>query len=424
MATVDFYIWKRPKKDGKYAISVRITINRKASYIVTGQKLDSLDQWDEKRQCVKKTHPNSARLNNYLRAELAKANDKALEMETKGQASAKEVKFGLKPIEEQHTYFNEIADRYLEDHKLCGNYDAYKTDTGRLKRFYEMTNGGKITFPEITVELLQRYLVHLRAAKRFRYNANSPVKPLSERSITNHMILIRTIYNRAITAKKASKDDYPFGAKGKIAIKITGAGKMGLDETEIKKLEELDLSHHLPIYNDARNIWLTEFYFAGMRVTDCLLLKWPDFQNGRLYYQMSKNGEHGSVKVPAKALTIINQYRQGCNDRENNKHNLVFPLLQELPSLDDRYELRRKIGAVVKRLNKTMGAIMEMIGSTKSASQHKARHSFAQRAEEKEIHPKVLQKMYRHESVLTTMKYQSNFSFSKADEAIDAVLNF
>ena len=64
------------------------------------------------------------------------------------------------------------------------------------------------------------------------------------------------------------------------------------------------------------------------------------------------------------------------------------------------------------------------IGSTKNASQHKARHSFAQRAEEKEVHPKVLQKMYRHESILTTMKYQSNFSFQKADEAIDAVVDF
>jgi len=345
-------------------------------------------------------------------------------METKGKASAKQVKSELHPAEEQITYFKDIADRYLEDHKQCGNFDAYKTDIGRLKRFYEITNNGKITFPEITVELLQRYLVYLRSAKRFRYNENSPIKPLSERSITNHMILIRTIYNRAITAKKASKDDYPFGAKGKIAIKITGAGKMGLDEAEIKKMEELDLSQERPILNDARNIWLTEFYFAGMRVTDCLLLKWTDFQNGRLYYQMSKNGEHGSVKVPNKALAIIGQYRKSCGDKVHNKHNLVFPLLQDLPSLDDRYEVRRKIGESVKRLNKAMAKIMEMIGSTKSASQHKARHSFAQRAEEKEIHPKVLQKMYRHESVLTTMKYQSNFSFSKADEAIDAVIGF
>jgi hypothetical protein len=32
--------------------------------------------------------------------------------------------------------------------------------------------------------------------------------------------------------------------------------------------------------------------------------------------------------------------------------------------------------------------------------------------------------MYRHESVITRMNYQSNFSFKKADEAIDAVLDF
>jgi integrase/recombinase XerD len=87
-------------------------------------------------------------------------------------------------------------------------------------------------------------------------------------------------------------------------------------------------------------------------------------------------------------------------------------------------EVRRKIAFTVKRLNDAMVKIMQWIGSTKNASPHKARHSFAQRAEEKEIHPKVLQKMYRHESVLTTMKYQSNFSFKKADDAIDAVLDF
>lgn len=138
---------------------------------------------------------------------------------------------------------------------------------------------------------------------------------------------------------------------------------------------------------------------------------------------MSKNGEHGSVKVPEKASIILTRYRDSKDD-ENNIHGLVFPFLQKMPSLNDRMEVRRTISFVVQRLNKAMRKIMPMIGSTKNASQHKARHSFAQRAEEKEIHPKVLQKMYRHESILTTMIYQSNFSFKKADDAIDAVLNF
>jgi len=32
--------------------------------------------------------------------------------------------------------------------------------------------------------------------------------------------------------------------------------------------------------------------------------------------------------------------------------------------------------------------------------------------------------MYRHESILTTMQYQSNFSHKKADEALEAALDF
>jgi len=423
MATVDFYIWKRPTKDGRFPISVRITIDRKPSYIMTGQKLDSLEQWDAKTQRVKKSHPNSVRLNNFLLSELAKASDKVLEFKTNGQATAKEVKDGLKPIDEKLTYFSTVASQFLADQWTLGNYECYKTQKGHLKRFYAFANNGNMPFKEITVDLLQRYLIFLKQSNRFRYNDNSPVKPLSSRTIANHMITIRTIYNRAISSKLANQEDYPFGAKGKVPIKLTGSAKMGLDEYEIKKIEEIDLSKKSEIYHHARNIWLIEFYFAGMRVTDCLLLKWQDFQSGRLYYKMSKNDEHGSVKIPAKALAIIEEYKNSKGNPQN-PHGLVFPFLCDLVSLDNRMEVRKKIAFTVKRLNEAMAKIMEWIGSTKNASQHKARHSFAQRAEVKEIHPKVLQKMYRHESVSTTMKYQSNFSFKKADDAIDAVLDF
>ena len=59
-------------------------------------------------------------------------------------------------------------------------------------------------------------------------------------------------------------------------------------------------------------------------MTDCLMLKWTDFQNGRLYYKMSKNGESGSVKVPSKAQIIIEQYRH-LNGQADNRHGVVFP---------------------------------------------------------------------------------------------------
>ena len=235
---------------------------------MTGQKLDSLSQWDEKNLRVKKSHPNATRLNNFLLTELAKANDKALEMETKGHVSAKEVKINLKPVEEVKVYFQDIARQRLDEHELCGNYDGVKSETARLKRFYEFIKQEKISFEDITVDLLQRYIVFLKVSKKFQYDKTKPPRPLSERSITNHLMIIRTIFNRAINAKLVSKDYYPFGGKGNISIKLTGAAKIGLEEAEIKKLEELDLAEMLPVFNDARNIWLTEFYFAGMRVTD------------------------------------------------------------------------------------------------------------------------------------------------------------
>ena len=113
---------------------------------MTGQKLDSLDQWNEKLQRVHKSHPNAARLNNFLLAELAKANDKALEMETHGQPSAKEVKISLKPIEETKVYFQDFAKKYLEEQNAIGNYDIYKTETTHLKKFYTFLKNEKIAF--------------------------------------------------------------------------------------------------------------------------------------------------------------------------------------------------------------------------------------------------------------------------------------
>jgi hypothetical protein len=143
MATVRIYIRKRPSKDGKFPISICITINGKQEYVMTGQKLDSLSQWGAKNQRVKKSHPSANRLNNFLLAELAKANDKALEMEAKGTVSAKEVKISLKPVEKIKTYFQDIAQVRLNELKLIGNYDELRSDTTRLKRFYEFINQEK-----------------------------------------------------------------------------------------------------------------------------------------------------------------------------------------------------------------------------------------------------------------------------------------
>src|SRR5690606_29581256 len=94
------------------------------------------------------------------------------------------------------------------------------------------------------------------------------------------------------------------------------------------------------------NIYLISYYFAGMRVSDVLRMKWSDFQNGRLYYTMGKNSKTDSLKVPEKALTIIDQYK---NDIP--QHDLVFPFLKSLADLKDEFEVQKYIKVKVRSIN-------------------------------------------------------------------------
>ena len=54
---------------------------------------------------------------------------------------------------------------------------------------------------------------------------------------------------------------------------------------------------------------------------------------------------------------------------------------------------------------------------------HIARHSFGNISGDK-IPIQMLQKLYRHSSVTTTMLYQANFMRKDADEALDMVIDF
>lgn len=54
---------------------------------------------------------------------------------------------------------------------------------------------------------------------------------------------------------------------------------------------------------------------------------------------------------------------------------------------------------------------------------HIARHTFGNIAGDK-IPVQMLQKLYRHSSILTTIGYQANFMHQESDDAIDAVTKF
>ncbi|OYU93846.1 MAG: integrase [Bacteroidetes bacterium B1(2017)] len=399
MAHVKIVLRKKQNKEGKYPLTLRITKDRKASFIHLGYNLD-IEDWDEDKQRVKKSHPNSARLNNYILKKLSEANDQSLELETqKSYVSSQAVKQKIKPSVGS-TFFPQ-AELYLQRLKEAGKYNQYTADKPRINHFKAFIKQD-IAFQDISVALLERFQSHVKNDLK-----------LSERSAVNHIVVMRSVFSFARKEGVLDEKIYPFG-KGKMKIVFPETSKIGLNPEEIARLENVELTD---TPNHARNLFLFSYYFAGMRISDVLRLRWSDFQNDRLFYSMGKNQKAGSLKIPDKATAIIKQYEVF----KENKDDLVFPELKGV-DFDDKFITQRTIAFKTSALDKFLNKqVAPAAGIDKKLTMHIARHSFAQMANE-QIPVQILQKLYRHSSILTTMGYQSNFTTQQADDALAKVL--
>lgn len=248
--------------------------------------------------------------------------------------------------------------------------------------------------------------------ERFQVHVKNKLK-VSERTAVNHIVVMRSVYSHAIKEGAVDSKFYPFG-KGKMKIKFPESSKVGLNAEEISKLEALELQgqhHHV------RNLWLISYYFAGMRISDLLRLRWSNFQNGRLHYEMGKNDKSGSLKIPDQAQKILEEYKI----LQEKPDDLVFPELKDV-DFSNAFILQRTIAFKTSAIDKCLKEhVAKPAQISKKLTMHLARHSFAQEATDIPI--QILQKLYRHSSIITTMGYQSNFSTQQADDALDKVLN-
>lgn len=77
----------------------------------------------------------------------------------------------------------------------------------------------------------------------------------------------------------------------------------------------------------------------------------------------------------------------------------------------------------IKRINKYLGQIATEAEIDKKITSHIARHSFGNIAGDK-VSPQMLQKLYRHSHLSTTIGYQGNFVHASSDNALNEILKF
>ncbi len=155
-----------------------------------------------------------------------------------------------------------------------------------------------------------------------------------------------------------------------------------------------------------------------MRVSDVLKTRWSDIKNDRLYYKIGKNSKLVSLKVPDKIKSIIEHYKHD----KRNPNDFIFPELKQI-NIKNAKELHNKIKTSNKNFNDNLKFIAEKAEIDKKITMHIERHSFGNIAGDN-IHPLMLQKLYRHSDLKTTLNYQANFIHREADDALDSVINF
>ncbi len=400
MASIQTVLRNKPNARMLYPIAIRITKDRKSSYIFTGQYIDKL-QWNDAKGQVRKSHPDAISINQLIYKKLSQANKRLLNAESENEyQSVKTIKTNIVK-KERFDFFSavKIQLRRLEERGQFHQRDVVKS---RMEKFKAFAKSEKLHFNEITCDLLKRFEAYLKNDRG-----------LAHRTTVNYMIAIRTIYNIAIGEKWAERNHYPFG-RGGYTIKFLESQKIGLTIEEVKLLE---IAQGLTkAQQHALHIWLISFYFAGIGIGDVMQLKWSDFIDNRLRYRMGKNQKLVSLKIPEKVKPILSYYKSLAKD------DFVF---EELRMVDpkDAKTLRTRIKTVTRTCNRHLKNIALEMGITKNLSMHIARHSFGNISGSK-IPIQMLQKLYRHSSVTTTIIYQSNFMQDEVDDALDKVVNF
>jgi integrase len=446
-------------KDGKAPLTIRITKSRKIAYIFLKYSILE-NEWDEGASRVKKNHPNSRRLNVLIADEFANAEKVMLDAENKEQDfTAAQLKDLILGGGYSFISFNKLCREYLDDLVKAKKFNQAIPQSARFNTFIRFLKRENLGVPveNKVIETQKR-----RNQKTFDYRKHEVDRDINLHDIKgpllkkyevylsgttkskitkyNQLNVIRTIYNLAQAKELIDSKNYPFGRGNKQILLERGESmKIGLERNELLLLQNIDISeNNLEIVealssgvkyiksmdsriNDlihARNIYFYSFYFAGIRFSDTLKTKWKDFKSNRFYYVMGKNSKPTSVPIPVQVNSILDYYRS----QKENDDDYIFPELKKARQ-DDPYDIYRKLRTANKKINTDLGILSKVAKIEKPVRMHIARHTFGNLSKGT-LAPEVLQALYRHSHLSTTINYQRNWiRQEQLDDGLMSVVN-
>lgn len=405
MATVKLLLkMDKLNDDGLAPLYIRIIKNRKTKYISLGQYIKP-EHWNVKDSSVKKGHPNSARLNAFLKTKIAEATNVALELETKSKnVNTEEIK--EKILGKASSSFFDYADAYLTKLEQRGAYGTYKRAKTVVNKLRDYTAGKTLLFDDLTVTFMKGYEHYL--AKEMNNKVNT---------VDSNFRILRKIINDAINEDFMSRDDNPFN---KLQMKTEPTNRAYLTEDELNAFENLDLDETSMIFHH-RNMYVFAAYTGGLRISDILQLTWSNFDGKKINLFVHKTKTPLSIMVPSKALNIIDHYKTielAANNNVLDSTKYIFPVLKVYEKDTSGKEFHGSISSATAYTNKDLKTIAKKAGVHKLISFHTSRHTWATRALRKGMRIEYVSKLMGHSRIPITQVYTKIVN-EELDKAMD-----
>ncbi|MFZ4399830.1 MAG: tyrosine-type recombinase/integrase [Bacteroidales bacterium] len=412
--TYKFLPSKKNIVNGNAPITLRITMDRKSTYISLGKTYSiPIKDWDLKKEQPKRNISNELLIYNLDKLELIVKHE-LLKISSKiDEYNLHEIKDLINSrllnmdesvdsiidnteIEVDFLSYFKIQNEKKREMGKFGTFDNYNKIYSNVAKFLD---NKKVPLTHINVKFLEKYQSYL-------------IKTLNNKKNSRHnnFKVIRAVLNKAIAEGLLPVDKYPFRI---FKLETENTKRVFLTIEELRQIENLELKQNSTLFHN-RNMFVFACY-TGFRISDILTLKWENIVDNKVYIRMRKTESPISIKLIDKAKEILNIY--SCDGSEKDKY--IFPPLQKKDfNPNDMISYGKRISAATAYINKTLYEISEKLELNKKLHFHTSRHTFATLLLNNEIPIHIVKDLLGHSKIQTTMIY-THMTNQQMDKEMD-----
>jgi site-specific recombinase XerD len=251
-------------------------------------------------------------------------------------------------------------------------------------------------------------------------NFNMWMEKMSTSNNTRAFYLIRlcAVYNRAIKAEQANKDDYPFGWNGfSISTLFTETSKRYLPTEYLEKLKNKKSDN--PQNEYARNVFLLSYYLYGMSFKDMAVLTKDNIfkhnDGDYIVYKRLKTKEKKAQPISIKITDTIREIIDFLTNYKKPIDNYLLPIISKRK--DTPTALAKHTSGLLILHNTYLRRLAKELEINMDLTSYVARHTMAMQLQEKKIPEHIISQMLGHKKLETTKVYLDSLDTSVVDEA-------